>query len=521
MERNLHQYIIMSMALLCLCCSVSAQEQHDEVVEASQQYLEGRTASLGKYLQRSQKIQDRLLKKLKKKEARFAKQLQQKDSAAYAQYVAMPISYDSIATISKDSVLLAQSPKKRNATVDSLKNIQGFAQEQASKLNGVNSVADKAGLDGYTQKLEDLQQQLNAEQQVKELIAKRTKSLENLAGNTNIKGLKSIQKEVFYAGEKVKAWKELAQEPDEAEAKALEFLQGTEGFDQYFNKSNNSAWGGLGNNATAADLERMGYQTKRQTAEMLQQTFGNNLNNLQQGMGEQVQQFQEQFNEIGGQIKEAKATVDAAKGKAAEAKQQLEQVKSLPKQIKSIQKPAFKKNPERGKPFWQRLEKQYNFQTTRPTPDGRPAMLELAASVGFKHTPKLSYGIGISGSIGLGQGWEQLRLSYEGVGARAYADWKLQYGISIQAGYERVFRPSDRAYIPTEDNNNNNNQDPDNDGSVFKEAFGAAQDAAYIGLMKRYRISSKWNGTFLIGYNFLWQESGTRSPLMVRIGWAK
>ncbi|GEM_PF-352727 len=520
MKRNLHQHIIMSMALLCLCCSVFAQEQNGEVVEASQHYLESRTTSLDKYLQRSQKIQDRLLKKLRKKEARFAKQLQQKDSAAYAQYIAMPLSYDSIATIAKDSTFLAKSPKKRNATIDSLKKIQGFAQEQVSKLSGISSVADKAGLEGYTQKLEGLQQQLNAEQQVKELIARRTKSLESLAGNTNISGLKSIQKEVFYAGEKIKAWKELSQEPDEAEAKALEFLQGSDGFDQYFNKDKNTAWGGLGDNATAADLERMGFQTKRQTSEMLQQTFGNNLNSLQQGMSEQIQQFQEQIGEIGGKVKEVKSAIDETKAKATEVKQNIAQAKALPQQIKNIEKPAFKKNPERGKPFWQRIEKQYNFQTTRPTPDGRPAMLELEAGIGFKHTPTLSYGIGLSGSVGLGQGWEQVRISYEGIGARAYADYQLQYGISLQAGYEKIFRPANRPYIIT-DNNIDNNNSPDNNGNAIKQAFGAAQDAAYLGLMKRYRLNSKWNGTFLIGYNFLWQQSGTRSPLMVRIGWAK
>ncbi len=477
--------------------------------EAAASYLDGRTASLEQYLGRSQKIRQRLLKRLKRKEARFAKKLAANDSAAYAQYRTMPLSYDSIATLSQDSAALRQMPRRRDPLIDSLKNIQGFAQQQASKLGAASGLAGKTGAGDYTGKLGELQQRLNAEQQIKNLVQQRTQALEGLAGKAGISGLKNIQKDVYYAGEKIKAWKDVANEPDEAEAKALEYLQGTEGFSEYLNPNKN-AWGGMGNNATAADLERMGFQTKRLTTEALQQTFGSNLGGLQQGMAQQVQAFQEKYNDISGKVNEAKSKVQ-------EGKQSITEAKNLAQQTKNIEKPAFRKNPERAKPFWQRIEWQYNFQTTRPTPEGRPAMLELGASAGFKHTPRLSYGIGIGLSTGLGQGWQQIRISYEGLSARAYADWQWQYGISLQAGYERAWRPQNRAYLYE----NQDRPKPADPASGLKEAFGAAQEAAYIGLMKRYRINSQWSGTFLLGYNFLWQASGTRSPLLVRIGWSK
>lgn len=501
------QIILLSLSSF----GVYAQEQDLPATtqEAAGAYLEGRTTSLEQYLGRSQKIRQRLLKRLKRKEARLARKLAAKDSALYAQYLAMPVTYDSIATLSEDSATLRQLPRRRDPLIDSLKNIQSFAQQQAAKLGAASGLAGKAGIGDYTGKLGELQQQLNAEQQVKSLVQQRTQALEGLAGKANISGLKNIQKDVYYAGEKIKAWKEVANDPDEAEAKALEYLQGTEGFSEYLNP-NKGAWGGLGSNATAADLERMGFQTKRLTSEALQQTFGNNLSGLQQGMAEQVQQFQEKYNDISGKVNEVK-------GKVQEGKQSIAQAREQAQQLKNTEKPAFRKNPERGKPFWQRIEWQYNFQTTRPTPEGRPAMLELGAGAGFKHTPRLSYGIGIGLSTGLGSSWEQIRISYEGLSARAYADWQWQYGISIQAGYERAWRPQNRAWLYE----NQDRPKPTDPASGLKEAFGAAQDAAYIGLMKRYRINSSWSGTFLLGYNFLWQQSGTRSPLMVRIGWSK
>ena len=95
----------------------------------------------------------------------------------------------------------------------------------------------------------------------------------------------------------------------------------------------------------------------------------------------------------------------------------------------------------RGLPFWKRVEKGYNFQTSRATPDGkRPAILELAGTAGFKHTPQLTYGLGLSASIGLGQNWSNIRLSYEGISIRSFATYELFWGIAGYVGYETVFQ---------------------------------------------------------------------------------
>ncbi|WP_370909987.1 hypothetical protein [Chitinophaga sp. RCC_12] len=468
---------------------------------------------MDKYLKRSQRIQQKLLHRLKKQEARMMKQLAAKDSTRYKQYLDMPLTYDPIASLSKDTAVLNQRIGRRNATIDSLKGIQQFIQKQSGKLNSVAGLAGKElpGSD-YTSKISELQSKLNAEQQVKDLIKQRSNALEQLAGGKNIAGLKNIQKNVYYAQEKMKAWRELADDPDEAEEKAMEYLQGIEGFDNYLN-TNKNAFGGLGNNATAADLQSMGYQTKSQMGKMLQDKFGNNLRAVQQSMGEQVQQFSEKLNGITDKVKEAKNA-------ANEAKQTLVEAKAAKDKLKHIEKPAFTKNPERGKPFWQRLETQYNFQTMRAMPDGlRPAMLELGAAVAFKHTPKLSYGIGLAASIGLGQNWQNIKLTYEGISIRAYADWTVLYGFSVQAGYEQIFRPLNRPYL--EEQADPNNPQPQQSDNALKAAFGGGQQSAYVGIMKRYRLSSKWSGTFLIGYNGLWQQNNLRTPFLIRFGWNK
>ncbi|WEK17957.1 MAG: hypothetical protein P0Y49_14240 [Candidatus Pedobacter colombiensis] len=483
-------------------------------------YLNSKITSLDKYTAKSQKIQQRLLRRLKRKEAKLLKKLAAKDSAAYLQYVNQQgLSYDSIALLSKDTSYQQRLANKKNAAIDSLKGVQRFIENQQSKLGGAASIADKTGVP-MPKELGQLQGQLNGQQGIDNLISQRTASLESLAKSQNIKGMESIQKDVYYAREKIKNWKKLTDEPDDAEAEALEYLQGTEGFDKYL-KQDNNAFGGLGNNATAADLQRAGFQTKSQVNSLLQDKLGSSMNSVQQQMADQVQQYTDKLGGVGKEIGKAKEAIGKAKETMGQGKEAIAAAKETKDNLKNIEKPIFKKNPERGKPFRERLETQYSFQTSRASVDGlKPAMMDVSASVGFKHTPRLSYGIGFGLSTGLGKDWQHLKITYEGITLRAYTDWKWIYGFSFQAGYERSFRPDNRAYLSQNADPQNGSPTPEPSGNnALKDAFGGQQQTAYLGIMKRYKINSKWNGTFLVGYNFLWQQEDMRSPFILRFGW--
>lgn len=506
-------FFISILIFLGCATAMHAQQQH-EGIDIAQKYLDSRTSDLSQYLNRSEKIQQRLLKKLKRKENKIARELAAKDSALYRNYINQRLSYDSIARLSQDTSALNRLAKKKSSLVDSLKGVQNFIQKQNGKLSGITALADKVGISTpYADELNKLQQQLSAGQHIDDLIKQRTSNLEQLAGSQNISGLQSIQKNVYYAQEKMKAFKKLADDPDEAEEEALEYLQGTEGFSQYLN-NNQNAFGGLGNNASAEDLQRLGFQTKQSVNKLLTDKLGNNLNAVQQQMAQQVKDYSEKLSSITGKVKEAKQGI-------TEAKQTINEARQTKDKLKHIEKPTFKKNPERGKPIKQRIEIQYTFQTTRASTDElRPAMLELGAAVAFKHTPRLSYGIGIGLSTGLGRNWQNIKLTYEGVSARAFVDWKALYGFSLQAGYERIFRPANRPYLNDQPDNNDPSK-PVVEDNILKKSFGGQQQSAYIGIMKRYRINSKVNGTFLIGYNLLWQQEGLRSPFLLRFGYQK
>lgn len=466
----------------CLLNFFTANAQEETVlIQQSNRYIDLKAKSLAKLNVRLERQQKRLLKKLTRREQRFAAKLKQKDSVAYDRYSHQRLSYDSIQKLSQpDSAMLAKTAVRRNTSIDSLKAIQAFIQNKSSTFNTNTQVP------GSDAKLTQLQSQLNYRNYINELIAQRTNNLQSIAGSNNIPAFTGIQKQVYYAKQKMNVFKEMEEEPSKAEDQAMEYLQGTEGFDTYMDKAaaGPNSMHNLGANATGADLQKMGLQTKQQVQAVLQQRFGNNLGGLSQKMGDQIKSFQDKTQNINA------------------TKQSLQSLR----QLKHINKPTFKINPMRGLPFWKRIEKQYNFQTTRATIDGAPAILQLSAMAGYAQSSRLSYGIGVVEATGLGQSWTDLRLSFQGVGFRSYTTWQWQYGIGAYGGYERLYKQA--AF--------NNTTTTDQASAPSPHSTNTYSESILIGFTKNYHINDKWNGAIQLLYDIWWQQKGLPSPIVLR-----
>ena len=468
-------------------CAVSlqtvAQEEHT-TIQQGRKYLDINIHALDKYSNRLKHQQERLIKKLKRKEHRFAKRLMGKDSAAYASYKDQNLTYDSIGKLlHPDSATLAGKFKRRsNDEIDSLKAVQSFLQNKSASLDGNSSQ-----LQGYSPELTKLNSELNYRKYINDLISQRTSNLKNLGGISNggnIPVLTGIEKQVFYGKAKMKAYKDMADDPSKAEDKALEYLEGRPGFDKYMDKAgagDGKSMQSLSPDATSADMENMGFQTKQQMQAGLNQKLGKDMGGFSTQMSKGVKIFQDGAGDIN-------KTKQGLKG------------------IRNIDKPSFKINPMRGLPFWKRIEKQYNWQTTRATLDGKPALLEVSAMAGFKQSPKLSYGLGIATAIGLGQSWSNIRFTWQGLGLRSYAAWQWQYGIGAYAGYERMYKQ----FAFTGDNAKATELTP----SVHNAARWS--ESVLLGLTKKYNINTKWNGAIQVLYDIWWQQKGLRSPIVLR-----
>lgn len=474
------QWLLALFIVLTHCLPTHAQEE-EIVWSQGRKYLDFNISSLEKYTKRVQRQQERLLQKLSKKEKTYAARLKRKDSAGYARYQQQQVSFDSINKLNKNKRIIHPIRGKGSAAIDSLVAIQQFLQTKTTTSNS----DELAPYTGQLSKLKGDQQHNN---QISELINQRFNTLKGInASAKGVKGFKGIDKQVFYAKEKIKVFKQINDEPSKVEEQALEMLQGQQGFDQLMDKA--SGRPATNSNMGASDLEKMGYQTKKQVNEQLQQKFGSNLGGIQQSMSKQISDYQDKLKEL-----------KAATGTLKQSKQSL-------RQLKNINKPSFRVNPMRGLPFSKRIEKQWNFQTNRATVDGKPAMLQLSAMAGFKHTPKLIYGAGVATSIGLGRNWNNIQFSFEGLGVRTFAEWQWQYGIGAYAGYERMFKKatfiSTNETIPSAKENTHNT-------NTYNESI-------LIGLTKRYRINDKMNGSIQILYDIWYREKGLRTPIQIRI----
>lgn len=479
-------YIILFMLLNSSL--LSAQEDNATYTQGKR-YVDIKFDKLQKYNKRLENKQNHLLNKLKKKEGRLLKRTKSRDSLAYSQLSNQGISFDSISKLQRpDSATLAKKNRSGTKVIDSLKRVNSFINKQSDNLGFARPTSNSSS------ELADLQYELNYRKYKDDLINQRANSIKGTGSKSKLSGFTSLEKKAFYAKQRMKELKNISEEPTKAEEKALEYLQGTEGFDAHMDNIGKGpgSMKGLSSNTTSTELEKMGFQTKKQVEGSLKEKFGKNLGGVTKKIGGQVKEFQDKLGEAKNTVKDGKNNITDAKSTA--------------KGLKNTEKPSFKVNPMRGKLFWQRIEKQYNWQTIRATTD-KPAMLEASAMAGFKHTPKLTYGLGLATGIGLGQGWDKIKISFEGIGLRSFASWEWQYGLGAYAGYERMYKR-------TAFTNSTAAATEITSPSVHNKA--KYSESVLIGLTKSYNINTKYNGAIQLLYDIWWKEKGLRSPIVLR-----
>lgn len=470
------------MLFFCSSLVVSGQEENNAVIQAGNRYIEIKIKKLDKYNSRVKRQQTRLLKILKKRERQFVKKLKKTDSTSFVRVLKQSPSYDSISKLSRQDAEMNSLPGKKNNAVDSLRGVQSFVKGKAA------GAANNPEMQNQNAKMDKLQGQINLRTQVSQLIAKRTNDLKNTTKGNKSGGFKGIEKRVFYGNAKIKVFEDMQEEPSKAEDEAMEYLQGSAGFDKAMKSSSSSikSTANLSNGITSEEMRALGFQTKKITQQNLEKKFGNNLGVITKNATEGLKQYQEQFKDFSGSINDTK--------------------KSL-KSVSKTQKPLFKVNPMRGLPFNKRFEKHFNWQATHATSDGaQPATITASYAYGFKHTPKLTYGLGLAGALGLGQNWQNVRFSFQGIGVRSFAKLELQYGIGFYVGYERMYKQfafTNKSKQGSEVVNTAHNTESYN-------------ESVLTGLTKSYNINKKYRGAIHVLYDLWWQQKGLQSPVVLR-----
>ncbi|MBL7733124.1 MAG: hypothetical protein JNM88_18275 [Chitinophagaceae bacterium] len=266
-----------------------------------------------------------------------------------------------------------------------------------------------------------LNEQVRQTEAVEQFIKERKKELMEQAVKylSNNKYIKKISKESYYYVQTIANYKELFSDPKKAEELALKLLQKLPGFDDFmrrnsmlaslFNLPQNSSQGG--NVASLAGL-----QTRAQVSGLIQQQ-------LSAGGPNAMQQFQQNMQAAQAQLNELKKRLNP----------DLPQTPS--------EGGGFRPNNQKSKTFLQRLEYSANVQSQKATAYF-PVTSDLGLSVGYKLNDKSVIGVGASYKLGWGSGWNNIRISHQGMGIRSFMDWKLKGSFWMSGGYERNYRPT-------------------------------------------------------------------------------
>lgn len=471
---------------------------------AAQKLTEEKVSSFNKYIKQSTRTNIRFIKKLAKQEKRLKAKLINSDSLMHERFEKVAsISFDSmqrklenISYLSKEKVVKS----KLQLGIDSLSKLSTFLS------NNSLGVIDPA----MSREIDKIKEQLALQELLKSAIQQRSKSLSQLFSNSKYtkQSQQLAQLSAQYKAQ-LSYWESLTTNPNHAEEKALEYLRGIDGFEQALSTDSKKAGIGI---KSEEELRRLGYQTRKSTEESLQESFGAELQRVKEQVAQSVQQYTETLARnviVGSKMKTIHETVEkvnTGKELLVDGKRQGSRL------LKGNQKTNMLKNPLKGVPLRFRWAIDFNYQVHRAAKEeGKPSILQVGLNIGYKQNPDLTLGFGLDGSMGLGQSWKELRISYEGLVTRVFLNHKLVWNFFLEGGYEKSVRPLDREY-------SNTMLHYGNKGNV-KTAMGLLHDAAYLGLQKRYKLNNKLQGSLLIGYNFLNDKTKINSPWIIRMGW--
>ena len=369
-----------------------------------------KTANLDKDLTRQT---EKYLEKMQRREAKLQRKLSRLDPKA-AQ------------TLFNGSVdkYAALAEKMRTDTGSGKTSLSGEYQPYTDSLNGMLGFLQQKmpgqgipGVDGAAQQLQTFQAKMQDAEQVKEYIRQRKQQIGDYisqhAGMAGALGkqYQGMNQDLYYYSQSVRQYKEILNDPDEIEQKALSLLSKLPAFQTFM--KNNSQLAGLfslpSNYGSPASLA--GLQTRDQVSALI---------NGQVATGGSGGASVLQAN-----LQSAQSQLDGYKDKLSQ----------LGHGSGNIDMPDFKPNNQKTKTFWRRLEYGANFQTTRNN-YYFPTISDLGLSVGYKINNSSTIGLGASYKLGWGNGIQHIAFSSQGVGLRSFMDVKIKGSFFASGGLE-------------------------------------------------------------------------------------
>lgn len=465
-----------SIAILFFICVTSATnaQQADTnkwTIHSQKTFLQKIS---GKYSRLSGRVNSYLatsLNNLRTQDAKIYRKLKRKDSAAAAEFLeesnkVQAMLRDKLSIASKDTNI---SLKEYIPAFDTATSTLSFLSQQS------NTVEINEAVKASQKQLKEFESRMQIANEIKRQLRERKRMLAQQLEKFGLtKELNKYSKQIYYYQEQLNEFKSLLKDHKKAERKALALLAKNEQFKSF-----------MKNNSILAQMFRIpaeqgtqgvnGLQTRTSVNAMLLQRFA--------GVGLNPQeQAQQQMNAAQAELNKIKTKINSATKKSSS----------------DIDMPSgFKPNTQKTKSFLKRLTYEANFHTQKI----QITMTDIALTAGYKINDHSVLSVGGSARIGLGKGWNNIRLTNEGFGLRSVLDWKLKYNIWGMGSYETSYY------------NRHNTQ-------TYSTYSNAWQANILLGLMKKIQLNSKKNSTVRLAYNLLYKQNNfLTQPIVFQIGY--
>lgn len=387
---------------------------------------------------------------------------------------------------------LADIRNKYQALQDKLKNpsVTRAITKFVPKLDTLSSTLkflDQQGVGGNIKdalgKAQSLQGKFQQAEEIKVFIRERKQQLKEQLEKLGLtKKLKQFNKHAYYYSAQLKEYASVLKDSKKAERKALELLSKTKLFKDFMRKNSQLASlfrlpGDPNDPADQASLA--GLQTRSQVNALIQEQIASGGPNAQEQFRQNLQNAQSQLDQL-------KNKISQSGGGSSD----------------DMMPEGFKPNNQKTKSFWKRIEIGTNIQTQKAT-NYFPVTSDIGLSLGYKLNDKSIIGVGASYKVGMGRGWNHIRITHEGIGARSFIDIKLKGSFWISGGYEQNHKAAFSDFDQLRERN-------------------AWQQSGLIGLSKVISLKTKFfkNTKLQLLWDFLSYDQIPRTqPVIVRIGY--
>jgi hypothetical protein len=474
--------LVTFLLIILMACGSLCKAQGDSTIESLQQlplkYINQLDNKIDKYSNRISSKTEKTLTKLAKWENKIHSLLQKASpETAERLFGNNQTTFTTLLQKIQEGKSIAENYQtKYDSYRDKLTTNLKYLQQQKDNVKGklVKPVTEAS------QKLSKLEDNVKNSEALEQFIKERKKLLLDqcfLYIGKN-KYLQKISQENFYYIETLRNYKELFHDSKKAEQTALAILNKIPAFSKYMQENSMlaSLFGSPSAISTPANLA--GLQTRASVQGLIQQQIAAAGPNA-------IANFQQNLQTAQSQLSRLKDKVLKAGGNSSD-----------------MEIPDFKPKETKSRTFKQRLVFGTNIQTQKAT-NYFPSRSDLGLSLGYKANDKSLIGIGASISLGLGQGWNNIRLSSQGIGLRSFIDYKLKKQFFVSGGFEMNYLTGFTNVQQL-------------------QPFNTWQQSGLVGITKKIAVKTKWfKGTNLqLLYDLLAnQNPGISKPLVFRVGY--